>query len=184
MNHSTQLRKDFNKKGFQAGASLAKICCWYLVSTLFFHTGIIPFSNILVLILRIFGASIGKHVRIKPGIRVKYPWKLSVGDNSWIAACLIENLDNVIIGKHVCISQQAMLLTGNHNYQSVSFDLITSPIILHDGSWIGAKAVVCPGVIVASHAILSVGSVATKNMDTYTIYQGNPAIKIRKRTFL
>ncbi len=90
----------------------------------------------------------------------------------------------VVIGKHVCISQEAMLLTGNHNYKKPTFDLITRPIVLEDGSWIGAKAIVCPGVTVASHAILSVGSVATKDMETYMIYQGNPAISVRKRIFL
>jgi len=184
MTHSTQLKKDFDKKGFQTGTSFFKVYCWYVISTLFFHTGLIPFSSMLVLILKLFGASIGKGVRIKPGIRIKYPWKLSVNDYSWLAACHIENLDQVIIGKHVCVSQEAMLLTGNHNYKTTTFDLITLPIILQDGAWIGAKAVVCPGVIVASHAILSVGSIATRNMDAYMIYQGNPATKIRKRTFL
>lgn len=184
MIHSTQLKKDFDKKGFQTGSSFFKIYSWYAISALLFHTGLIPFSSILVLILRLFGASIGTGVRIKPGIRIKYPWKLSVDDYSWLAACYIENLDQVIIGKHVCVSQEAMLLTGNHNYKTTTFDLITLPIIIQDGAWIGAKAVVCPGVIVASHAILCVGSVATRNMDAYMIYQGNPATKIRKRIFL
>lgn len=184
MSHSTtQLKKEFNKKEFKIGASSAKVCGWYLISTLFFHTGLIPFSTILVFILRLFGANIGKDVRIKPGIRIKYPWKLSVDDYSWLAACYIENLEQVIIGKNVCVSQEAMLLTGNHNYKTTSFDLITKPIVLQDGAWIGAKAVVCPGVTVASHAILSVGSVATRNMQPYIIYQGNPAIQIRKRNF-
>lgn len=184
MTHFTQLKKDFDKKGFKAGASFVKVYCWYLISTLFFHTGLIPFSSMLILILKLFGAKIGKNVRIKPGIRIKYPWKLSVDDYSWLAACHIENLDQIIIGKHVCVSQEAMLLTGNHNYKTTTFDLITLPIILQDGAWIGAKAVVCPGVIVASHAILSVGSIANRNMEAYMIYQGNPATKIRKRIFL
>lgn len=181
---ATQLKKEFDKKGFRIGASWAKTCCWYIISALFFHTGLIPFSNILVFILRFFGAGIGRDVRIKPGIRIKYPWKLSVGDSSWLANCIIENLDQVFIGKHVCISQEAMLLTGNHNYKITTFDLIIRPVIIEDGAWIGARAIVCPGVTVGSHAVLSVGSVANKNMETYTVYRGNPATKIRKRTFL
>lgn len=184
MIHSTKLKKDFNKKGFKTDASTVRIYAWYLISTLFFHTGIVPFSNVMVFILRLFGASIGKDVRIKPGIKIKYPWKLCIGDYSWLASCHIENLDLVIIGKHVCVSQEAMLLTGNHNYKRTSFDLVTHPIIIQDGAWIGAKAVVCPGVTIASHAVLSVGSVATRNLESYTIYQGNPATKIRKRIIL
>ena len=74
-----------------------------------------------------------------------------------------------------------MILTGNHNYKSAEFDLITLPVNIEDGAWIGAKAVVCPGVVVASHAVLTVSSIAVQNMEAYSIYQGNPAIKIRTR---
>ena len=147
----------------------------------FFRSGLVPVSTILVFILRLFGAKIGKEVRIKPYIYIHYPWKLTIGDYSWLAECRIENLADVSIGKNVCVSQNAMLLTGNHNYKKVDFDLITKPIILEDGVWIGANATVCPGVIAASHSVLTVGAVATKNLDAYAIYQGNPAVKIKDR---
>jgi len=76
-----------------------------------------------------------------------------------------------------------MLLTGNHDYTISSFDYRNAPIILEDGVWIGAKSVVCSGVRCKSHSILTAGSVATKDMEEYTIYQGNPAKEIRKRVF-
>lgn len=177
----TQLKKSFNKKGYNCGGSSFKIMCWYAVSVLFFKSGLMPFSSILVLILRLFGAKIGKDVRIKPGLYVRYPWNLSMGDHSWLADCYIENLDKVVIGKNVCISQQAMLLTGNHNYKSVDFELSTKPILLKDGVWIGAKAIVCPGVTANSHAMLTTGSIASKDLDPYYIYMGNPAFRIRRR---
>jgi putative colanic acid biosynthesis acetyltransferase WcaF len=181
VNKETQLQKKFDIKGFDRGASSFKILCWYFTSTLFFRSGLIPFSVILVFILRLFGAKIGKDVRIKPFVHIYYPWKLIVGDHSWLAECRIENLDQVVIGKNVCISQKAMLLTGNHNYKKVAFDLITKPIVLEDGVWIGASAIVCPGVIAASHSVLTVASVATKDLEAYTIYQGNPAVKLKDR---
>jgi len=74
-----------------------------------------------------------------------------------------------------------MLLCGNHNYKSSSFDLIVGDISLEDGAWIGAQAVVCPGVRVGSHAVLSVGSMATKSLEAWKIYSGNPALPIRDR---
>jgi len=74
-----------------------------------------------------------------------------------------------------------MLLTGNHNYKTVAFDLEVYAIIIEDGAWIGAKTVVCPGVICHSHAVLSVGSVAMKNLEAYQIYAGNPAVRVRER---
>jgi putative colanic acid biosynthesis acetyltransferase WcaF len=177
----TQLKKSFDKKDFNPGASSLKIFCWYFTSLLFFRSGLIPVSSILVNILRLFGAKIGKQVRIKPYVNIYYPWKLTIGDYSWLAASRIENLDYVEIGSNVCISQQAMLLTGNHNYKVQNFDLITKPITLEDGVWIGARATVCPGVIAKSHSVLTVGSIATKNLDAYSIYQGNPAVKIKER---
>ncbi len=177
----TQLKKAFDKKDFNAGASILKLTCWYFVSFLFFRSGLMPISSVLVLILKLFGAKIGKEVRIKPYVHIHYPWKLTIGNYTWLAQCSIENLAQVTIGNHVCISQQAMLLTGNHNYSKISFDLITKPIVLEDGVWIGAKAIVCPGVTAASHSVLSVGSVATKNLAAYAIYQGNPAVKVRDR---
>jgi putative colanic acid biosynthesis acetyltransferase WcaF len=85
------------------------------------------------------------------------------------------------IGSNVCISQGAVLITGSHNYKKTTFDLITGSIILEDGVWIGALAVVNPGITVASHAVLTTGSVATKNLEAYSIYQGHPAVKIRSR---
>ena len=181
MKNQTKLKKDFDQKGFDTGASSLKRFCWYFTSMLFFRSGLIPISSILVFILRLFGAKIGKEVRIKPYIYIHYPWKLSIGDNSWLAECRIENLAQVTIGNNVCISQNAMLLTGNHNYKTINFDLITKSIILEDGVWIGARAIVCPGITAKSHAILSVGSIATKDLEPYSIYQGNPAVKVRER---
>jgi putative colanic acid biosynthesis acetyltransferase WcaF len=87
----------------------------------------------------------------------------------------------VTIGSNVCISQGAVLLTGSHNYKKTTFDLLTGHVVLEDGVWIGAGAIVNMGVTAASHAVLSSGSVATKNLDPYTIYQGNPAVKVRQR---
>lgn len=178
---SVQLHKRFDTKGYETGASRLKLLLWYFTSCLLFRSGIIPFSVVLVAILRAFGAKIGRDVRIKPYVYIKFPWKLEMGDHSWLAECYIENLAPVKIGKNVCVSQGAMLLTGNHNYKRSGFDLVTAPVILEDGVWIGAKATVCPGVTCGSHSILTVGSVATKNMEEYSIYQGNPAVKIRER---
>ena len=177
----TQLKKAFHSKTYVIGASKLKIILWYITNMLFIKSGLIPYSNIIVSILRLFGAEIGIDVRIKPCIDIKYPWKLKLGDHSWLADCYIENLEKVSIGKNVCVSQKAMLLTGNHNFRSPSFDLITSPIILEDGVWIGAKAIVCPGITVQSHAVLTVASVATKDMEGYFIYQGNPAVRTKAR---
>ena len=182
MLNTTTLSKKFNTGAFTPGASTTKLGAWYLLSMLCFRSGLIPFSNVLVFILKLFGAKIGRDVRIKPFVHIRYPWRFEMGDHSWLADCYIDNLAPVRLGKNVCVSQGAMLLTGNHDFTKPAFDLITKPIVLEDGVWIGARSVVCPGVRARSHAVLTVGSIATGDLDPYSIYRGNPAYKIKDRT--
>jgi putative colanic acid biosynthesis acetyltransferase WcaF len=163
-------------------AGKLKQVCWYMVNILFFKNSFIISAGFKVFLLRLFGAAVGKGVVIKPSVNIKYPWKLSIGNHSWIGEQVwIDNLAEVFIGDDVCISQGAFLLTGNHNYKKTSFDLMLGAITLEEGVWIGAKAVVCPGVICASHSVLSVASVAVAHLEPYGIYKGNPAVKISER---
>jgi putative colanic acid biosynthesis acetyltransferase WcaF len=165
----------FQNKDFRRGAPRWKELAWMLVSALFFRHSLC-FSPVMKWWLRRFGARVGRGVLIKPSVQVKFPWKLSIGDHSWIGEGVwIDNLERVEIGANVCISQGALLLTGNHDYRKPTFDLIVKPIVLEEGVWIGARAVVCPGVTARSHAVLSVGSVATRDLDAYGVYQGAPA---------
>ncbi len=167
------------------GAGKLKQALWYFTNVIFFINPLNPLSGLKCWLLKCFGAELGTAVIIKPGVNIKYPWKLVIGDHCWIGEGVwIDNLGKVTLGSHVCISQGAMLLTGNHNYTKISFDLMVKEIILEDGVWIGAKAVVCPGVTAFSHAMLSVASVATKNLESYGIYSGNPAIMLKHRVIV
>lgn len=155
---------------------------WYYVNIIVFKSAWFPVSAFKVKLLKLFGARIGKNVVVKPSVNIKYPWKLSIGNNTWVGENVwVDNLADVTIGNNVCLSQGAMLLTGNHDFTKSTFDLVTKPIVLEDGVWIGAQSVVCPGIICREHAVLSVKSVATKNLEAYTIYQGNPAVSVKER---
>lgn len=159
-----------------------KIVLWFLVSSMVINTYLPIPVRLKIAVLRLFGAKIGEQVMIKPAVNIKYPWLLFVGNYVWIGEQVwIDNLSEVVIGNNVCLSQGAMLLTGNHDYSRSTFDLTARPITLADGVWIGAKAVVCPGVRCESHAVLAVNSVATRSLDAYGIYQGNPALLVRQR---
>lgn len=163
-------------------ASRLKAVLWYATNVVFFK-GAFPYPyRMKRWILRLYGCQVGKKLVIKPHVSIKYPWLLEIGDNVWIGEHVwIDNLAEAYIASNVCISQGAMLLGGNHDYSSGTFDLMIGPIILEEGAWIGAKAVICPGVTCHSHAILGVGGVATKNLEPYGIYMGNPAVKVRER---
>ncbi len=171
----------FDNSWYKPGSSIKRFV-WYF-KNLFLLKSSLPWPNALkIFVLRLFGAKIGKNVLIKPNVNIKYPWFLEIGDNVWIGERVwIDNLGKVKIGNNVCISQGAMLLTGNHNYKKVGFDLIIGEITLEDGVWVGAKSVVCPVVTMHSHSILSVGSVLTKDAEEYGIYQGVPAEFVKKR---
>lgn len=155
---------------------------WYGVSLLLFENAI-PWPRILkVTVLRAFGAEIGEGLVIKPRVRIKFPWRLSVGHATWLGEDLwIDNVAPVRVGNHVCLSQGAGLFTGNHDWSSPSFDLIEGPIEIGDGAWIGARAVVCPGTRVATMAVLSAGSVAKGTLEASGIYSGNPAERMGTR---
>lgn len=185
MNEAVQLI-DTDLSKFNVGtyrtAPQWKIFLWYPINYFIFNS-VIPWPyTFKASLLRLFGAIVGKGLIIKMKVRIKNPWLLQIGANCWIGESVwIDNLAAVEIGNNVCISQGALLLTGNHDYTHSDFPYRLGKIKLEDGVWIGAKAVVCPNVICKSHAILTVNSVAAKNLDARGIYSGNPATFNRPR---
>ena len=128
------------------------------------------------LILRIFGAKIGKGGKIKPNIKISEPWHLSIGDHCWIGENVwIDNLALVKIGNRVCISQGVYLCTGNHNYKKDLFNLILEKIIIEDDCWIAAKSIIAPGSILKRGSVSFLGSVVSGILQEDGIYKGNPA---------
>ena len=173
---------NFNNSWWNPGAGRLKLLVWYVCNLLFMRNRLNVSSGVKARVLRAFGARIGHGVVIKPGVNIKFPWRLTVGNNVWIGEGVwIDNLAPVAIADNVCISQGAMLLCGNHDFTRSTFDLIVGEITLEQGSWVGAKATVCPGVTVGIGAVLAVGSVASHNLDAWSVYRGNPAVKVRQR---
>ena len=179
---STVRLASFSNRNFDKGAGFLKQMLWYFTNALLVRASWNPFMGIKIKLLKAFGARIGKGLVIKNNVCIKFPWKLVLGENVWLGEGVwIDNLDQITIGNDVCVSQGALLLTGNHDYTLSTFDYRNAPILLEDGVWIGAKSVVCPGVKASTHSILTVGSVATHNLAAWGIYQGNPAVRVRQR---
>jgi putative colanic acid biosynthesis acetyltransferase WcaF len=132
--------------------------------------------------LRAFGARVGKEVVIKPRVNIHFPWKLAIGDFSWIGEeAFILNFEPVTLGSHCCISQRAFLCTGNHDYSQPEMPYRNRPIIVEDGAWIGAQVFVGPGVKVGGEAVITAGSIAIRNVPSEMICSGNPCIPVRHR---
>ncbi len=167
---------------FDRGAGKVLESLWLLVNLLLFQFCPIKSSRLKCAVLRWFGANIGRGVEIKPGVKITFPWKLTIGNHVWLGEqCWLLNLERITIADHVCISQRAFLCAGNHNFKSPVFDLIVQPITIEEGAWIGADAFVGPGIKVGSHAVLTAGSIATDDLSAYGIYRGNPAVLIKER---
>lgn len=171
-----------NSKNFDPGAGAVKRTLWFFVNALFFQNPAFPFRSPKPGLLRLFGARVGKGVVIHPSVNIKFPWRLHIGDHCWIGQrAWLDNLDQLTIGNNVVISQGAMIIQGSHDYKKVDYPTYTRPVVLEDGSWVGAGAIVTLGVTLRTHAVLAAGSVATKDLEPYTIYQGNPAQPVRER---
>ena len=171
----------FDNSWYHPGPKV-KIIIWYFVNAIFLNSYWMPVSSFKVFLLNMFGAKVGEGVVIKPKVNVKYPWKLEIGNHVWIGEKVwIDNLDQVTIEDHACISQGALILIGNHNFKKSTFDLMLNPVVIKRGAWIGAKVVVNGGSTIEEHAIISVQSVAPKKTEPYAIYRGNPAEKVTVR---
>ena len=177
-----QVRLDkFDNSSWQRGRPLFVELAWLMVGSPLVSS-CLPGSWYRRHVLRFFGAHIGREVVIKPRVRVKFPWRLEIGDHSWIGEGVwIDNLAQVTIGAHCCLSQEAYLCTGSHDWSKPTFDLVTRPIAIEDGAWIAAKATVGPGVVLEEGAILALSSAATSRLAAWGVYQGIPAVLIRKR---
>jgi putative colanic acid biosynthesis acetyltransferase WcaF len=175
----------FDNRWFTAGRPTWIQVLWYCMGLPVLRSSLVPFSSVRRRLLRCFGAQVGRGVVIKPGVRVKYPWRLRVGDHAWIGEDVwIDNLAEVSIGAHACLSQGAYLCTGNHNWSDPAFGLVVKPISIERGAWVGAKALIGPGTTVQEGAIVTAGGVAVKTIPAYEIHSGNPARFVKHRKFV
>lgn len=159
----------FRNPEYRRGASPLKEALWLATSGILVESWI-PGSGWRDALLRLFGAEIGTGVVIKPRVKVKFPWRLVVGDYSWIGERVwIDNLEQVTIGSHVCLSQGVYLCTGSHDWTSETFDLITRPISVSDHAWVGAFAVLAPGTTVGEGAVLAMGKTGSGTLPEWTI---------------
>ena len=174
----------YDNSWFDPGGTRLKRVAWFLLGSPLVRSAWIPSSAMRVWLLRGFGATIGRGVVLKPSLEVKYPWHLAIGDHSWVGEHVwIDNLTTVQLGSNVCVSQGAYLCTGNHDWSDPNFGLRVNSIIVEDGGWIGAKAILTPGTHLGVCAVAGAGSVVSGRVPDTQIYAGNPACFVRLRSF-
>ena len=165
-------------KNWERGNSFLVEFLWILIFRPIVSS-FLPGSNWRKIILISFGSKIGKNVRLSYGLKIKFPWKLVIGDFSWIGEdTWIDNLELVKISDNVCISQGVHFCTGNHNYKKPTFDLICRPINVYSHAWIGAKSIIGPGYIIGKGSVITLGSIITQNIPPNCLFKNNKIIKL------
>jgi len=155
---------------------------WSVVYFIFFKYSPKPFHEWRSIILRCFGANIGRGVHVYPKVVIWAPWNLSIGDETGIAnGAILYSQGKIIIGKRVVISQGTYICTGTHDYTQKEFPLYTKVINIHDNVWIAAESFVHPGVTINEGCVVGARSVVTKDLSAWMVCSGNPCIPIKKR---
>lgn len=156
---------------YDKGRGFAVQALWVAVSTLIFAQVWCP-SRLRCAILRLFGAQIGNGVLIRHRVTVQWPWKLTIGDNSWVGTgAELANLDNIVIGSDVCISQHVFLCTGSHDRTSETFEFDNAPIVIEDGVWICARSTVLRGVTVGANSVIGATTLVHRDIPADSIVQ-------------
>jgi putative colanic acid biosynthesis acetyltransferase WcaF len=180
---ANRIRLDlYNQDGYSRGRSGLIVLIWWFVQGTVFRFSLHQMYGWRRVLLRAFGAEIGKQVKIRPSAKFTYPWKVAIDDYSWVGdAVEFYSLDTITVGKHCVISQKSYLCTGSHDLTDVQFGLITKPIVIKDGAWIASDVFVYPGVTLEEMAVVAARSTVTNNVPAEEIYAGTPARYIKHR---
>lgn len=158
----------FRGTGYEKGRSVVWQTLWFCVLNLAFSRWWFP-PRLRPPLLRLFGARVGTGVLIRHRVRIHWPWKLTIGDYSWVGeGAWILNLEPVTVGANVCVSQEAFLCTGSHDVRSPTFEFANRPIDIGESSWICARAIVLAGSRVPPGTVVPAGAVFRGATDTAT----------------
>ena len=155
---------------------------WWIVHSTLFRLSpqiLFPWRRFLV---RLFGGTVGKGVLLRPTVKITYPWKVSIGDFSWVGDDVtLYSLGEIEIGSNVVISQHSYLCTGSHDMESPSFEMFAKPIVIEDESWVATDVFIAPGVRIGHGAVVGARSTVLHNLPPTMVCIGNPAKPIRPR---
>ena len=155
---------------------------WWLVQSLFFKNSPQFLYGFRRFLLRLFGAKIGKNVIIRPTVRITYPWKVVIGDFSWIGDdVVLYSLGEIEIGENVVISQKSYLCAASHDYLKQDFPIFEKKITIDDECWLATDVFVAPGITIGKGTVVGSRSSVYKDLPANKVCIGNPAKIIRER---
>ena len=175
------LRK-YNQDWFDRGRPMWFIFLWWLIEGITLPLTPHNWYGFRCWLLRLFGAEIGTGVIIRSSVRVLYPWKVAIGDHSWIGdSVYFYSLDKIKIGSHCVISQKTYLCTGSHNAEDANFGLLTAPIEIGNGVWIAADCFIGLGVKIGANSVIGARSSVFNNIPEEQVAWGTPCLPRHRR---
>jgi putative colanic acid biosynthesis acetyltransferase WcaF len=164
------------------GRSAFTVQLWYLVQATLFRCSPQIFYGFRRWLLRLFGAQVGEGAIIRASATLTYPWKIKIGDHSWIGdGVVIYSFAQITIGNDVVVSQRSYLCAGSHDYRSRTFDITSSPIVIEDKAWIAADVFVAPGVTIRKGAVVGARSSVYTDLPGMMVCLGSPARPVHPR---
>jgi putative colanic acid biosynthesis acetyltransferase WcaF len=165
----------YDQSGYDRGRPGWYVLLWWLVQAIAFPLTPHPANGLRRRLLKWFGAEVGQGVVIRPTARFTYPWKVAIGDYSWVGDDVVfYSLDRIAIGCHCVISQKSYLCTGSHNLQDPAFALMTAPITIGNGAWVATDCFVAPGVQIGANAVVGARSSVFSSLPEGQVCWGTP----------
>ena len=175
--------KNFSTPPDFRGRSKFIVQLWWIVYAMFFRLSPQIMYGWRRFLLRLFGANIGKRVLIRPSAKITYPWKITIGDYSWIGdEVVLYSLGEIIIGDNSVVSQRSYICTGSHYHDKTTFPIYSKKIVIKSNCWLATDVFVAPGITIHEGVVVGSRSSVFKDLPTYTICVGNPAHVIKERT--
>jgi putative colanic acid biosynthesis acetyltransferase WcaF len=158
------------------GRSAVAVQIWWIAQVLLVHASPQVMYGWRRAVLRLFGARIGRNVRIRPSVRITFPWRVEIGDDSWIGDQVeLYSLGNIRIGRNAVVSQGSYLCAGTHDHRDPSFPIEARPIVVADQAWVAAQSFVAPGVTIGRGAVVGARSLVLKDVPPGMVAMGHPA---------
>lgn len=155
---------------------------WGVFYLIFFRYSPRPLHGWRSLLLRLFGAKVGRGVHVYPGVKIWAPWNIEFGDECGVGDdAILYSQGKIVLGKRSIISQGAYICTGSHDYTKTGHPLITAPIHIGDFAWIAAQAFIHPGVSIGEGAVVGARSVVIKDLPEWSVCAGSPCKPLKKR---
>lgn len=157
-----------------------RMSIWWLFEIILFRPSLHKMNGFRCFLLRLFGAKIGRDTFIHPRAKIWFPWNLKIGSNSGIGFdALIYNLDVVDLGDYVTVAQRVHINTGSHDYRDPAFNLITRPVRIKDGAFLGADSYINMGITIGVLSVIGARSVVVTDLPDNMVCVGHPCKPIK-----